>query len=48
MPVEVGQIVEGRITGITRFGALWNCAGVNGLIHISEVADSFVRMSMII
>ncbi|HQA60549.1 MAG: S1 RNA-binding domain-containing protein [Tepidanaerobacteraceae bacterium] len=44
MPVEVGQIVEGRITGITRFGAFMEIAqGVNGLIHISEVADSFVK-----
>jgi S1 RNA binding domain protein len=44
MPVEVGQIVEGRITGITRFGAFMEIAqGVTGLIHISEVADSFVK-----
>ena len=44
MPVEVGQIVEGRITGITRFGAFMEIAqGVNGLIHISEVAYSFVK-----
>lgn len=26
MPVEVGQIVEGRITGITRFGAFMEIA----------------------
>ncbi|HHY41596.1 MAG TPA: S1 RNA-binding domain-containing protein [Thermoanaerobacterales bacterium] len=44
MPVEVGQIVEGRITGITRFGAFMEISqGVTGLIHISEVADSFVK-----
>ena len=44
MPVEVGQIVEGKITGITRFGAFMEISqGVTGLIHISEVADSFVK-----
>jgi S1 RNA binding domain protein len=44
MPVEVGQIVEGKITGITRFGAFVEISeGVTGLIHISEVADSFVK-----
>jgi len=44
MPVEVGQIVEGRITGITKFGAFMEISqGVTGLIHISEVADSFVK-----
>jgi len=44
MPVEVGQIVEGKITGITKFGAFVEIAeGVTGLVHISEVADSFVK-----
>jgi len=44
MPGEVGQIVEGRITGITKFGAFMEISqGVTGLIHISEVADSFVK-----
>ncbi|NLZ52547.1 MAG: S1 RNA-binding domain-containing protein [Thermoanaerobacteraceae bacterium] len=44
MPVEVGQIVEGKITGITKFGAFMEISqGVTGLIHISEVADSFVK-----
>jgi len=44
MPVEVGQIVEGKITGITRFGAFMEISqGVTGLIHISEVADSYVK-----
>ncbi|MCR4432208.1 MAG: S1 RNA-binding domain-containing protein [Tepidanaerobacteraceae bacterium] len=44
MPVEVGQIVEGKITGITKFGAFVELpGGVTGLVHISEVADSFVK-----
>lgn len=44
MPVEVGQILEGRITGITKFGAFVELpGGLTGLVHISEVADSFVK-----
>ena len=44
MPVEVGQIVEGKITGITKFGAFVQLSeGITGLVHISEVADSFVK-----
>jgi S1 RNA binding domain protein len=44
MPIEVGQILEGKITGITKFGAFVELAeGVTGLVHISEVADSFVK-----
>ena len=44
MPVKVGQIVEGKVTGITKFGAFVEISeGVTGLVHISEVADSFVK-----
>ncbi|HHV17988.1 MAG TPA: S1 RNA-binding domain-containing protein [Thermoanaerobacterales bacterium] len=44
MPVKVGQIVEGRVTGIAKFGAFVEISeGVTGLVHISEVADSFVK-----
>lgn len=44
MPVEVGQILVGRITGITKFGAFVELPGGDtGLVHISEVADSFVK-----
>ena len=44
MPIEVGRIMEGKITGITKFGAFVELRqGVTGLIHISEVADSFVK-----
>ena len=35
MPVEVGQIVEGKITGITKFGAFVQLPeGITGLVHI--------------
>lgn len=44
MPLEVGSIVEGRVTGITHFGAFVELPeGKTGLVHISEVADEYVR-----
>lgn len=44
MPVEVGSIVEGVVTGITNFGAFVTLpGGETGLVHISEVANSYVK-----
>jgi S1 RNA binding domain protein len=44
MPVEVGQIVKGTITGVKKFGAFIKLAdGSTGLCHISEVSNSFVK-----
>lgn len=44
MSVEVGSIVEGVVTGITNFGAFIELGeGKTGLVHISEVANTFVR-----
>ncbi len=44
MVPEVGSIVEGRVTAITKFGAFVELPGKrSGLVHISEVSDSFVR-----
>ena len=43
MPLEVGTIVEGKVTGITKFGAFVALPeGKSGLVHISEIANSFV------
>ena len=43
MGLEVGSIVEGRVTGITKYGAFVALpGGKSGLVHISEVANSFV------
>ena len=41
--LEVGAIVEGKVTGLTAFGAFVNI-GVHqdGLVHISQLADKFV------
>jgi len=44
MSLAVGSIVEGVVTGITKFGAFVELpGGVTGLIHISEVADTYVK-----
>ena len=43
MQLEVGELLEGRVTGITQFGAFVALAeGKSGLIHISEVANTYV------
>jgi len=43
MELEVGSIVTGRVTGITKFGAFVALeGGRSGLVHISEVSGSFV------
>lgn len=42
--LSVGSIVEGVVTGITNFGAFILLPnGETGLVHISEVADSYVK-----
>jgi S1 RNA binding domain protein len=44
MSVEVGSKVQGKVTGITNFGAFVELpGGSTGLVHISEVADSYVK-----
>lgn len=44
MPLAVGQVIEGKVTGITNFGAFIELEpGVTGLVHISEVADVYVK-----
>lgn len=41
---QVGQILKGKISGITDFGAFFEYApGKQGLIHISELANKFVK-----
>ncbi|HHT37149.1 MAG TPA: RNA-binding protein S1 [Firmicutes bacterium] len=44
MSIDVGSIVEGKVTGITNFGAFVELEnGETGLVHISEVADTYVK-----
>ena len=44
MPVSVGEIVEGTVTGITNFGAFIQLPeGKSGLVHISEISHDYVE-----
>ena len=44
MKPEIGQIYEGKITSITNFGAFVSLpGGPDGMVHISEVSDRFVK-----
>ena len=43
MELSVGAMLEGKVTGITKFGAFVLLpGGKSGLVHISEVANAFV------
>lgn len=44
MQLEAGMIFEGKVTGITKFGAFVELPdGKTGMVHISEVAPTFVN-----
>lgn len=44
MSVEVGSILEGKVTGVKNFGAFVQLAdGTTGLVHISEVSNEYVQ-----
>ena len=44
MQLTIGQIVEGKITGITNFGVFVDLGeGKTGMVHISEVALTYVN-----
>lgn len=44
MQLEVGSILEGKVTGITKFGAFVELpGGKTGMVHISEVASTYVK-----
>lgn len=43
MTLAAGNILEGTVVNITNFGAFVEVEGKTGLVHISEVADSFVK-----
>ena len=43
MQLTVGEIIEGRITGITNFGLFLDLGnGKSGMVHISEVARNYI------
>ena len=44
MPIELGNVLEGVVTGITNFGAFIELpGGETGLVHISEIAEVYVK-----
>lgn len=44
MQAEVGAILEGKVTGLTDFGAFIELEnGSTGMVHISEVASTYVK-----
>ena len=44
MSIEVGSILPGKVTGITKFGAFVDLGNrKTGLVHISEVSNSYIK-----
>lgn len=44
MSLAVGDVVEGVVSNLTKFGAFVNLdSGLTGLVHISEISDTFVK-----
>lgn len=41
--LEVGSIIEGKIVRIKPFGAIVSLGNAQGLVHISQIANSFVQ-----
>lgn len=42
--LEIGAIVDGKITGLTGFGAFVSLPdGKSGMVHISEVSNTYVK-----
>ena len=43
MQLTVGEIIEGKITGITNFGVFVDIGdGKSGMVHISELSNTYV------
>lgn len=44
MQLEIGTILEGKVTGVTSFGAFVGLPeGKKGMVHISEISNTFVK-----
>lgn len=43
MQLEIGKIYEGKVCEITKFGAFVEVEGKTGMVHISEVSNTFVN-----
>lgn len=43
MQLEVGTVLEGKVTGVTKFGAFVELGeGKTGMVHISEISSNYV------
>jgi small subunit ribosomal protein S1 len=40
--LELGQLVEGKVTGIKPFGVFVDLEGINALLHIKQVSQKFI------
>jgi S1 RNA binding domain protein len=43
MTLQIGNIIEGTVVNITNFGAFIEISGKTGLVHISEISDTYVK-----
>ena len=44
MEIGVGAVLDGKVSGITKFGAFVSLPeGRSGLVHISEIAYTYVN-----
>jgi len=44
MAIEVGKIYDGKVTGLSKFGAFVQLPeGKSGMVHISEVSNNYVN-----
>jgi small subunit ribosomal protein S1 len=41
--LEIGQLVEGKVTGIKPFGVFVNIDGLSALLHIKQVSQKFIE-----
>ncbi|SRR5579883_202854 len=41
--LELGQLVEGQVTGIKPFGVFVDLDGINALLHIKQVSQKFIE-----
>ncbi len=44
MQFEIGSVIEGKVSGLTNFGAFITLpGGATGMVHISEVSNTYVK-----
>ncbi len=44
MALELGEVLEGKVTGVKKFGAFVRLScGTTGMVHISEVSSEYIQ-----